>query len=154
MTGSDAREIPLADNKRSGAKRQRAHALPNRKPADQIHVVRDGEEALDFLFCPGGFSEPRPAVAARLERLDPKLPKVNRLRVLQEVERDPRTRATPMIALTGSRKARDLRKNDQLGANRQIQETVSCSEFEAVVRQPGVRPLVNRKAAAATFLAQ
>ena len=72
----------------------------------------------------------------------------------QRVECDPRTRATPMIALAGSRQARDLMKNYQLGANRQIQETASCSEFEAVVRQPGVRPLVNRKAAAATFLAQ
>ena len=46
------------------------HALQRGKVANRIFVVRDGEEALDFLFCPGGFSEPRPAVAARLEPKD------------------------------------------------------------------------------------
>ena len=114
------------------------HALRKSKLANEIQLVHDGEEALDFLFCRGAFSSRRFTAAPHLILLDLKLPKVNGLEVLQQVKGDSRTRAIPIIVLTSSKEERDLVKSYKLGVNSYIQKPVNFSEFQDVVRQLGM----------------
>jgi two-component system, response regulator len=114
------------------------HAMRKSKLANNIELVRDGEEALDFLFCRGNFSHRHVSAAPRLILLDLKLPKVNGLQVLQTIKRDPRTRAIPVIILTSSKEERDLVNSYQFGVNSYIQKPVNFAEFQEVVRQLGM----------------
>ena len=75
------------------------HVLNHKDAARSVHTVRDGEEALDFLFCRGTYSGRTFESPPRLVLLDVKLPKVNGLEVLQKVKEDPRTRAIPVVIL-------------------------------------------------------
>jgi len=70
--------------------------------ANKIHVVRDGEEALECLFSTGRYAEGSPCQNTRLILLDLKLPKVDGLEILQKVKSDPRTRHIPVVVLTSS----------------------------------------------------
>jgi two-component system, response regulator len=115
------------------------HAMRKKsKLANHIEVVRDGEEAVDFLFCRGSFSQRQVSAAPRLILLDLKLPKVNGLQVLQAIKSDPRTKAIPVIILTSSKEERDLVDSYQYGVNSYIQKPVNFSEFQEVVRQLGM----------------
>jgi CheY-like chemotaxis protein len=114
------------------------HALRKSKLANKIQLARDGEEALDFLFCRGNFSDRRMESAPQLVLLDLKLPKVDGLQVLQQVKADVRTRAIPIIVLTSSREERDLVDSYRLGVNSYIQKPVNFSEFQGVVQQMGM----------------
>ncbi len=130
------------------------HALQKSKLANKVHLTRDGEEALDFLFCRGRFSSRRFDEAPRMVLLDLKLPKVNGLQVLQELKSDDRTKAIPVIVLTTSKEERDLISSYKCGVNSYIQKPVSFSDFQDVVRQLGMYwLLVNSKAPAAAFTA-
>src|SRR5262245_5544603 len=79
------------------------HALRSNKLANSIHVERDGEEALAFLFCRGPFATRSFAQPPKLVLLDLKLPKRDGLEVLKELKGDPRTRAIPVVILTSSK---------------------------------------------------
>jgi two-component system response regulator len=154
MTASSPVEILLVEDDPSDAELT-LHALEKSKLVNKIHVVRDGEEALDFLFCRGNFSDRRFEEAPRLVLLDLKLPKVAGLEVLQAVKLDPRTKAIPIIVLTSSKQDRDVVKSYQLGVNSYIQKPVNFGEFQDVVRQLGMYwLLLNSKPPAAAFLTQ
>ncbi len=112
-------------------------ALQQHKLANHIHVVRDGEEALNFLFCRGVHSQRRPYETPRLVLLDLKLPKVSGLEVLQAIKQDPNLRSVPVVVLTSSREDRDLIESYQLGVNSYIQKPVNFDEFRKVVGQVG-----------------
>jgi two-component system response regulator len=128
------------------------HALQKSKLANHIQLARDGEEALDFLFCRGAFADRRFDVAPRLILLDLKLPKVDGLQVLREVKADPRTKAIPIVILTSSKEERDLVSGYQLGVNSYIQKPVNFGEFQDVVRQLGMYwLLVNSRPPEAAF---
>ena len=118
------------------------HALNRSKLGNRIHRVRDGEEALDFLFCRGPYSNRLFDDAPKLVLLDLKLPKVDGLQVLQEVKSDTRTRAIPIIILTSSKEERDLVSGYQLGVNSYIQKPVNFADFQEVVRQLGLYWLI------------
>ena len=117
-------------------------ALQQHKLANRIHVVRDGEEALDFLFCRGGHSQRRPDEAPRLVLLDLKLPKVGGMEVLKEIKNDPRLRPIPVVIMTSSKEERDLVESYQLGVNSYIQKPVDFDQFRKVVGQAGLYWLV------------
>lgn len=128
------------------------HALRKGKVGNVIHLVRDGEEALDFLFCRGKYSDRSFGEAPQLVLLDLKLPKVDGLQVLQAVKTDARTKAIPVIILTSSREERDLVNGYRGGVNSYIQKPVNFSDFSQVVRQLGMYwLLVNNKPPAAAF---
>ena len=128
------------------------HALTKSKLANKIVVVRDGEEALDFLFCQGNFSGRRFEDAPRVVLLDLKLPKVDGLQVLRRLKQDPRTHAIPVIVLTTSKEERDMLSSYEFGVNSYIQKPVNFSDFQEVVRQFGMYwLLVNAKAPPAAF---
>jgi len=154
LSEPDAVEILLVEDNSSDAELA-LHALRKSKLANQIHLVRDGEEALDFLFCRGAFSSRTFDHAPRLILLDLKLPKVDGLQVLQEVKRDAHTRAIPVIVLTSSKEERDLVDSYRLGVNSYIQKPVNFVEFRDVVRQLGMYwLLVNINPPAAAFIAR
>ncbi len=118
------------------------HALSKEKLCNRIEVARDGEEALDFLFCRGRFSGRSPGHPLKLVLLDLKLPKVDGLEVLRQVKADPRTRAMPVVILTSSKEERDLVSGYQLGANSYIQKPVDFEQFRQRVKQFGLYWLV------------
>ncbi len=131
------------------------HALQKSNLANKIHLVRDGAEALDFLFCRGEFSGRQPQDAPRLILLDLKLPKVDGLRVLEEVKRDMRTRAIPVIVLTTSKEEQDMVASYRFGVNSYIQKPVHFGEFQEVVRQLGLYwLLINSRPPVSAFQAK
>jgi two-component system response regulator len=117
-------------------------ALRKNHLANRIHVVRDGEEALDFLFCRGAFHDRSFENAPRLVLLDLKLPKVDGLEVLRELKNDTRTKAVPVVVMTSSREQRDMVEGYQLGVNSYIQKPVDFNEFRDIIKQLGFYWLV------------
>lgn len=113
------------------------HALNKHNLANKINVVRDGEEAMDFLFCKGKFADRSFNNAPSLVLLDLKLPKIDGLEVLRAVKSDNRTRAIPVVVMTSSKQQRDLVESYQLGVNSYIQKPINFGEFQEVIRQLG-----------------
>jgi two-component system response regulator len=114
------------------------HALRRERLANNIYTVRDGEEALEFLFCTGNHSNRNFDNPPRLVLLDLKLPKVNGLEVLKRAKQDPRTRSIPIVILTSSKEERDLVNSYNLGANSYIQKPVDFDQFREMVKSTGL----------------
>jgi two-component system, response regulator len=145
-------EILLVEDNPSDAELT-LHAFKKSKLANQVQLVRDGAEALDFLFCRGAFSTRRFDRPPSLILLDLKLPKVDGLQVLDEVKGDSRTRAIPIVVLTSSKEETDLVKSYKLGVNSYIQKPVNFGEFQDIVQQLGMYwLLLNSRPPAAAFL--
>jgi two-component system response regulator len=104
----------------------------------RIEVARDGEEALDFLFCRRAFAGRSPDRPPKLVLLDLKLPKVDGLQVLREIKSRLKTRAVPVVALTSSREERDLVESYRLGVNSYIQKPVDFEKFRDTMRAVGM----------------
>jgi two-component system response regulator len=118
------------------------YTLGNEKLANKIHVARDGEEALEFLFCTGEHSGRSFEHPPRLVLLDLKLPKVDGMEVLKQLKDDPRTRSIPVVILTSSKEERDLIKGYGLGANSYIQKPVDFEQFRQTIKSVGLYWLV------------
>lgn len=113
------------------------HALRKENLANHIHVARDGEEALDFLFCNGPHADRSFERPPRLILLDLKLPKVDGMEVLRKLKADPRTHSIPVVILTSSKEERDLVQGYGLGANSYIQKPVDFDQFRETVKSVG-----------------
>jgi two-component system response regulator len=111
-------------------------ALEENKIVNQVVVVRDGAEALDYLFGSGTEHLPQ------LVLLDLKLPKVDGLEVLRRMRSDPRTQMIPVVILTCSREERDLVAGYRSGANSYICKPVDFAQFIGAVQQLGLYWLV------------
>jgi two-component system response regulator len=118
------------------------HALKREKLANRIVVARDGEEALDFLFCRGAFARRSFEHPPKLVLLDLKLPKVDGMEVLKQVKSDPRTKNIPVVIMTSSKEERDLVSGYNLGANSYIQKPVDFDQFRETVKSVGLYWLV------------
>jgi two-component system response regulator len=114
------------------------HALRRERLANKIFVARDGEEALDFLFCRGEFAQRSFAHPPKLVLLDLKLPKVDGIDVLRQVKSEERTRSIPVVIMTSSKEERDIVNGYSLGANSFIQKPVDFDQFRNTVRQVGL----------------
>ncbi|MGE5084399.1 MAG: response regulator [Acidobacteriota bacterium] len=114
------------------------HALRKENLANHIHVARDGEEALDFLFCNGPHADRSFERPPRLILLDLKLPKVDGMEVLRRLKADSRTQCIPVVILTSSKEERDLVKGYGLGANSYIQKPVDFDQFRETVKNVGL----------------
>src|SRR5438876_8343878 len=101
------------------------HALRRENLANNIFVVRDGEQALDFYL---------------------KLPKVDGIEVLRQIKSDPRTKTIPVVIMTSSKEERDLVNGYSLGANSYIQKPVDFDQFRNTVKQVGLYWLVTNQA--------
>ena len=118
------------------------HALKREKLANHIFVARDGEEALDFLFCRGAFAQRSFDRPPKLVLLDLKLPKVDGMEVLRQVKSDPRTKTIPIVIMTSSKEERDLAGGYNLGVNSYIQKPVDFDQFRETVKSIGLYWLV------------
>src|SRR5450756_1058371 len=118
------------------------HALKREKLANHIFVARDGEEALDFIFCRGAFAQRSFEHPPKLVLLDLKLPKVDGMEVLKQVKSDPRTKTIPVVIMTSSKEERDLVAGYNLGANSYIQKPVDFEQFRETVKTVGLYWLV------------
>jgi CheY-like chemotaxis protein len=118
------------------------HALRRQKLANDIFVARDGEEALDFLFCRRAFAQRSFDHPPKLVLLDLKLPKVDGIEVLKQVKSDPRTKSIPVVIMTSSKEERDLVAGYNLGANSYIQKPVDFDQFRETVKSVGLYWLV------------
>ena len=114
------------------------HAFQKHHLANRVHVVRDGAEALDFLFRTGAFKDRHIEDSPQLVLLDLKLPKVDGLEVLRRMKGDPRTRMIPVVMLTTSREERDITESYRLGVNSYIVKPVNFEQFTEAVRQLGL----------------
>ena len=121
-------------------------ALDKNNIANTLNVVRDGAEALDFLFCRGRYSSRDPADAPTVILLDLKLPKVDGLEVLRQLRANERTKLLPVVILTSSKEEQDLLNGYRLGANSYIRKPVDFDQFIEAVRQLGLYWLVLNEA--------
>lgn len=110
------------------------HALRKNALENRIHVARDGEEALNFLFRLEVYREHAGQPLPQLILLDLKLPRVDGLSVLRALKEDRRTRWIPVIVLTSSKEERDLTASYDLGVNSYIQKPVDFAQFLETVR--------------------
>jgi len=112
-------------------------ALEEYNLANEVIVTRDGEEALDYLYCRGNYaarSSDNPAVML----LDLKLPKVDGLEVLRRVKSDESLRMIPVVVLTSSREEKDVVASYKLGVNAYVVKPVDFHEFVNAIKELGV----------------
>ena len=117
-------------------------ALRRHRVANRVDVVRDGAEALDYLYGTGAFSGRDVTDLPQLVLLDLKLPKVGGLEVLERLRADPRTKRLPVVVLTSSNVESDLARSYDLGANSHIRKPVDFTQFMEAVNQLGLYWLV------------
>jgi two-component system, response regulator len=113
------------------------HAFEKKRLANLIHVVRDGAEALDFLFGQGQYAGRNALNVPKLILLDLKLPKVSGIDVLRRIRKDPRTQLVPVVALTSSREEKDIEECYRLGVNSYIVKPVEFDKFTEAVERLG-----------------
>ena len=113
-------------------------ALKKNNIANRIEVVRDGQEALDFMFAQGEYEGRDPLDLPQVILLDLKLPKLNGLEVLRELRGHERTCLVPVVVLTSSNEERDMIESYQLGANSYVRKPVDFDQFIEAARQLGL----------------
>jgi two-component system, response regulator len=114
------------------------HALKANHLANNVEVVRDGAEALDFIFRAGAFAGRPAGDRPKVILLDLKLPKVDGLEVLRRIRDDSATRSIPVVVLTSSREERDIVQSYNLSVNSYIVKPLDFTQFAEVVRQLGL----------------
>jgi len=114
------------------------HALKRNNITNRIHVVSDGEEALDFIFCNNEYAKRDISITPRIILLDLKLPKIDGIEVLRRIKGDARTRRIPVVMLTTSGEENDIVESYELGANSYIIKPVDFDQFTEAVRQLGL----------------
>jgi two-component system response regulator len=134
---SDSVEILLVEDSVTDAELA-IRELKKHNMANNLVHVKNGEEALDFMFCTGKYNiirniENRPKVVL----LDIQMPKINGIEVLQRIKADPRTRSVPVVILTSSKEHPDIQKCYELGANSYIVKPMNFESFAEAIKNLG-----------------
>ena len=114
------------------------HAFSKNRLSNAIHVVSDGAEALDFIFCRGPYAHRRIEDPPKVILLDLKMPLVDGLEVLQQVRADEKTRSIPVVMMTASREERDRMESYKLGVNSYIVKPMDFEQFVEAMRLVGM----------------
>jgi CheY-like chemotaxis protein len=136
MTEKPVEILLVEDNPNDLELTQRA--LRKGNLTNNIHIVRDGAEALEFLFCEGPYANRKLEDGPKVILLDLKLPKVDGLEVLKQVKTDERTKTIPVVVLTSSKEQRDVVDSYQLGVNSYIVKPVNFEGFANAVQEIGM----------------
>jgi two-component system response regulator len=123
------------------------HALEKYHIANTVHVVRDGAEALDYIFCKGAYAG-RFRINPRVILLDKRLPKVDGMEVLRQIRADEFTRHIPVVMLTVSVEERDIVESHKLGVNSYIVKPLNFEQFSESARKLGYHWLLIKKQSA------
>lgn len=113
-------------------------SLRRSKVTNEIIALRDGEEALEWLFCEGRYADRNANLEPAVILLDVRMPKVDGLEVLERLRADERTQFCPVVILTSSREEEDLLRSYELGANSYVRKPVDFTEFSQAVQQLGL----------------
>ncbi len=113
-------------------------ALEGISRVNPVHVVSDGAEALDFLFCRGRYAGRSARLPVKVVLLDLKLPKVSGLDVLKAIKSDEKLRTIPVVVLTSSREEPDVKTAYQYGVNSYVVKPVEFEQFVHAVSQVGL----------------
>jgi len=113
-------------------------ALKKHSITNNIKVIKDGAEALEYFFATGKYAGRDIRLTPKLVILDIKLPKVDGLEVLRAVKADERTKTIPIVMLTSSKEESDVLVGYKLGANSFIVKPVDFSKFMEIVQQLGL----------------
>ncbi len=114
------------------------HAFRKHNLANRIQVVRDGEEALEFIFCTGRFADRDIGDPPKIILLDLKLPLVDGLEVLRQIKADARTKKIPVVVLTSSRQEQDVIRSYDYGVNSYIVKPLDFDQFTESARILGL----------------
>ena len=136
MKGFEHVQILLVEDSAQDADLAR-RALRRHNVANDVDWVRDGVEALEYLYCEGEYAG-RESGPPKLVLLDMKMPRMDGLQVLERLKGDPRTRAIPVVMLTSSREETDLVESYKLGVNSYIVKPVDFEQFADTVSQVGM----------------
>jgi two-component system response regulator len=123
------------------------YTLRENKLGNSIVVAKDGEEALDFLFCRNSHAGRSVKNHPRVVLLDLKLPKVDGIEVLKELKSNPKTKSIPVVVLTSSREEKDLIATYQLGVNSYIVKPIDFDQFVQAVKDIGLYWLLHNTVA-------
>ena len=114
---------------------------------NELIVLRDGAEALDWFMCAGDWADRDPDINLALILLDIRLPRIDGLEVLRRLREDKNWATAPIVILTSSQEEEDLFRSYELGANSYVRKPVSFAEFSEAVREVGVYwLLINERA--------
>lgn len=113
-------------------------ALRQQKIKNELVVVRDGQEALDWLFGEGKHAGRDTSEMPAVTLLDLRLPKIDGIEVLKKIRQDERTKLNPVVVLTSSKEDQDLVKSYAMGANSYIRKPVDFQQFSEAVRHLGL----------------
>jgi len=113
-------------------------AFAKNRLTNKIHVVRDGQEALDYVFCKGKYADRNIADHPHVILLDIKLPLIDGIEVLRRIKADERTKTIPVVMLTSSHEERDLVETYRLGVNSYIVKPVDFEQFTDSARSLGM----------------
>jgi two-component system, response regulator len=114
------------------------YALRKYNISRHVDVVRDGAEALEYVFATGIYATRQVKDTPRVIFLDLKLPKVNGLEVLHRIKSDPRTQVVPVVILTSSHEESDILRSYQLGVNSYIVKPIDFEQFTEAMRHLGI----------------
>lgn len=137
MQSENMVEILLVEDNPSDAKLA-IKALQRNNLANRVYLVKDGEEALDFLFTRGKYESRKGALNLKVVMLDLKLPKIDGLEVLRVIKNDPLTRMIPVVMLTSSKEEKDIVESYKLGVNSYIVKPVDFEQFVKSVAELGL----------------
>jgi CheY-like chemotaxis protein len=129
-------EVLLVEDNPSDAELT-TRALRKRNLANKLFHVKDGAEAIDFLFAQGPFASRRIQNGPKVVLLDLKLPKVDGIEVLRRIKADARTKVIPVVVMTSSREDRDLVDCYNLGVNGYVVKPVEFEDFARAVSELG-----------------
>ena len=122
-----------------------ARVLRKHNLSNKLILLKDGAEAIDFLFAQGPYTSQGPSATPKVILLDLKLPKVNGIEVLQRLKSAERTRNIPVVVLTSSREERDLKDAYGLGVNSYVTKPINFEEFAKAVAELGLYWLMLNK---------
>ena len=120
-------------------------AFKKKKLTNKVHVVEDGEQALDYIFATGEYKNRNVNHRPKLILLDLKLPKVDGLEVLRKIREDERTKFIPVVILTSSQEEKDIMESYKLGVNSYITKPVDFDKFSDTVSELGLYWLLLNK---------
>ena len=136
-------EILLVEDSSADAE-MTLRTLKKRGIANTVEWVRNGVEALDFLFCRNAYAG-RPTGHPRMVLLDLKMPLMDGLQVLERMKSDPRTRTIPVVMMTSSREEGDLLASYRLGVNSYVVKPVDFADFADMVSQVGMYWMISNQ---------